>query len=290
MTHKKTGWRNDYSARTSLFELIGKDVKYYVKDLRKRLANGGGLPVIVTYPDFPSKRTTIFKIADALNFRLTNKLIKNADIIIYFQDITHGDPGVLHSIKDKVVLNIGCTDISKNKVDTVHLQVFGYNTFIDPTKHSGIAVRKSDINALHDGEIIECPLEKADPSSVYQLLLDNVFDENYVVDYRVPVIGGQIPLVYKKFKEHRVRFTNEVHHASMHETNDVFSKDEQAKIVQFAKAMHVDFCEFDVLRHSDGRIFIIDVNKTPYGPPAGLNESSQAVQRLTEAFQSAFLK
>lgn len=290
MTHKKTGWRNDYSARTSLFELIGKDVKYYVKDLRKRLANGGRLPVIVTYPDFPSKRTTIFKIADALNFRLTNKLIKNADIIIYFQDITHGDPGVLHSIKDKVVLNIGCTDISKNKVDAVHLQVFGYNTFIDPTKHSGIAVRKSDTNALHDGEIIDCPIEKVDPSSVYQLLLDNVLDENYVVDYRVPVIGGQIPLVYKKFKEHRVRFTNEVHHASMHETNDVFSKDEQAKIVQFAKAMHVDFCEFDILRHSDGRIFIIDVNKTPYGPPAGLNESSQAVQRLTEAFQSAFLK
>lgn len=290
MTYKKTGWRNDYSARTSLFELIGKDVKYYVKDLRKRLANGGRLPVIVTYPDFPSKRTTIFKIADALNFRLTNKLIKNADIIIYFQDITHGDPGVLHSIKDKVVLNIGCTDISKNKVDAVHHQVFGYNTFIDPTKHSGIAVRKSDTNALHDGEIIDCPIEKVDPSSVYQLLLDNVFDENYVVDYRVPVIGGQIPLVYKKFKEHRVRFTNEVHHASMHETNDVFSKDEQARIVQFAKAMHVDFCEFDILRHSDGRIFIIDVNKTPYGPPAGLNGSSRAVQRLTEAFQSAFLK
>lgn len=290
MTHKKAGWRNDYSARTSLFELIGKDVKYYVKDLRKRLANGGRLPVIVTYPDFPSKRTTIFKIADALNFRLTNKLMKNADIIIYFQDITHGDPGVLHSIKDKVVLNIGCTDISKNKVDTVHLQVFGYNTFIDPTKHSGIAVRKSDINALHDGEIIDCPIEKVDPSSVYQLLLDNVFDENYVVDYRVPVIGGQIPLVYKKFKEHRVRFTNEVHHASMHETNDVFSKDEQAKIVQFAKAMQVDFCEFDVLRHSDGRIFIIDVNKTPYGPPAGLAETPEAVARLTEAFRSAFLK
>lgn len=290
MTHKKTGWRNDYSTRTSLFELIGKDVKYYVKDLRKRLANGGRLPVIVTYPDFPSKRTTIFKIADALNFRLTNKLMKNADIIIYFQDITHGDPGVLHSIKDKVVLNIGCTDISKNKVDTVHLQVFGYNTFIDPTKHSGIAVRKSDINALHDGEIIDCPIEKVDPSSVYQLLLDNVFDENYVVDYRVPVIGGQIPLVYKKFKEHRVRFTNEVHHASMHETNDVFSKDEQAKIVQFAKAMQVDFCEFDVLRHSDGRIFIIDVNKTPYGPPAGLAETPEAVARLTEAFRSAFLK
>jgi hypothetical protein len=290
MTSKKTGWRNDYHARTSFFEIIGKDVKYYVKDLRKRLRNGGHLPVIVTYPDFPSKRTTIFKIADALNFRLTNKLIKNADLIIYFQDITHGDPGVLHSIKDKKVLNIGCTDISKNKVDEVHLQVFGYNTFIDPTKHQGAAVRKSDINALHDGEIIQCPIAQADSGSVYQVLLDNVYDENYVVDYRVPVIGHQIPLVYKKFKEHRVRFTNEVHHATMHNTEDVFSADEQALILRFAQAMNVEFCEFDILRHADGRLFIIDVNKTPYGPPAGLPATKEAVSLLTQAFQSAFLK
>jgi hypothetical protein len=39
------------------------------------------------------------------------------------------------------------------------------------------------------------------------------------------------------------------------------------------------------LRHSDGRIFIIDVNKTPYGPPAGLAETDIAVSKLSEAFQ-----
>ncbi len=289
MTHKKKGWRNDYIARTSLFELIGKDVKYFVKDIRKRLAHGGRLPVIVAYPDFPSKRTTIFKIADALNYRLTNKLIEDADVILYFQDITQGDPGILLEIKNRVVLNIGCTDISKKKVDSVHQSVFGYNTFIDPMTHQGIAVRKSDTNASHDGEIIRCPIEKADPSRVYQLLIDNVFDDKYVVDYRVPVIGGVIPLAYKKFKEHRVRFT-EVHHASMHDTDDVFSKEEQALILQFARAMKAEFCEFDVLRHSDGRIFIIDVNKTPYGPPAGLPEAREAVARLARAFQQAFLK
>jgi glutathione synthase/RimK-type ligase-like ATP-grasp enzyme len=71
----------------------------------------------------------------------------------------------------------------------------------------------------------------------------------------------------------------------MHETDSIFSKEEQTLILNFAKAMKVEFCEFDVLRHSDGRIFIIDVNKTPYGPPAGLAESDIAVAKLSEAFQ-----
>jgi glutathione synthase/RimK-type ligase-like ATP-grasp enzyme len=71
----------------------------------------------------------------------------------------------------------------------------------------------------------------------------------------------------------------------MHETDSIFSKEEQTLILNFAKAMKVGFCEFDVLRHSDGRIFIIDVNKTPYGPPAGLTESDIAVAKLSEAFQ-----
>jgi hypothetical protein len=35
---------------------------------------------------------------------------------------------------------------------------------------------------------------------------------------------------------------------------------------------------------------VIDVNKTPYGPPAGLQENKIAVELLTRAFQRAFLE
>ena len=87
----KKGWRNNYNASLSFFEIIGKDVKFFFKDSKKRIANRGKLPVIVVSPDFPSKRTTIFKIADALNFRLTNQLVKNPDVVLYFEDITHGN-------------------------------------------------------------------------------------------------------------------------------------------------------------------------------------------------------
>jgi hypothetical protein len=285
MSKQKQGFRNNYHPRTSWFEVIGKDIKFAFRDLQKRFKLGHKLPILLVFPDFPSKKTTIFKIADKLNYRITNKLHQDASVVLYFEDITHGSSESLLKWSTRNVLNAGCTDISKNKVDEVHLDVFGYNTFIKPNEYSGIAVRKSDINALHDGEIIQCPIQDIDSKSVYQLLIDNTFDDNYVVDYRVPVIGNSIPLVYKKFKEYEVRFTNQVHHATIHETDSIFSKEEQTLILNFAKAMKVEFCEFDVLRHSDGRIFIIDVNKTPYGPPAGLGETDLAVTKLSEAFQ-----
>ena len=51
--------------------------------------------------------------------------------------------------------------------------------------------------------------------------------------------------------------------------------------------MKVDFCEFDVLRHKGNqKIYIIDVNKTPYGPPEPLNKRDQekALKILSNAF------
>ncbi|MFO0359837.1 MAG: hypothetical protein ACK50N_05010 [Flavobacteriales bacterium] len=287
----KKGWRNNYNASLSFFEIIGKDVKFFFKDSKKRIANRGKLPVIVVSPDFPSKRTTIFKIADALNFRLTNQLVKNPDVVLYFEDITHGNSdAVTQNYPNKKVINKYCVDISKKIVDRIHLEVFGYNTTIDPLSYQGIAVEKSDENALHDGRKLQCPIAKPREQAIYQMLIDNDVDEQYVVDYRVPVIHYEVPLVYKKFKEKKVRFTNEVSYSELHVPDMIFSNEELKRIGAFAKAMQAEFCELDVLRHSDGRIFVIDVNKTPYGPPAGLQENKKAVELLTRAFQRAFLE
>lgn len=288
-TYKK-GWRNNYNSNLSVFEIIGKDVKFLFKDLKKRISNKGKLPVIVVSPDFPSKRTTIFKIADALNFRITNQWAKNPDVVLYFEDITHGSSEeIAKQYPNNMIINKGCIDISKKNVDRVHMEVFGYNTTIDPTKFHGIAVEKSDENALHDGRKLQCPIEHPKSDAIYQLLIENDADVQFVVDYRVPVIQFQIPLVYKKFKKKEERFTNEVSYSELHTASSLFSDEELHKIGNFAKAMQAEFCELDVLRHNDGRIFVIDVNKTPYGPPAGLKENKKAVELLTAAFQRAFL-
>jgi glutathione synthase/RimK-type ligase-like ATP-grasp enzyme len=79
----------------------------------------------------------------------------------------------------------------------------------------------------------------------------------------------------------------------MHSPEDLFSKEEVSCILQLANIMGAEFCEFDVLRDkSSGRIYVIDVNKTPYGPPKGLTstEHKTAIDLLAGAFQQAFIK
>jgi hypothetical protein len=45
--------------------------------------------------------------------------------------------------------------------------------------------------------------------------------------------------------------------------------------------MGAQFCELDVLRHKgNGKIYIIDLNKTPYGPPSKLDSVSKEIAIL----------
>lgn len=291
MAHK--GWRNHYRSSMPLAEAITKDIISLHKDGLRYVQNGFSLPCIVAFPTFPSKKTTLFKIAEELRLRLTNKLKDEPRLIIYFEDLTHGSSDTLRKkYPSSKILNESCTDISKEKVNEVHDRIFGYHTFIDPLTYTGKAVQKSDTNALHDGQIIHCPISQRAAGSVYQVLINNNVSDELVVDFRVPVVGESIPLVYKKFKTHAQRFTNEVQYAELHNVNDYFSQEEQALLIRFAKAMGADYCELDVLRNEDdGKIYAIDVNKTPYGPPANLplTEKKKAVVALTTAFQKAFL-
>ena len=52
------------------------------------LKNGGRLPRIITYPDYPSKKTTIYKIAKELGFRLSNKPLSTSEAVLFFEDKT----------------------------------------------------------------------------------------------------------------------------------------------------------------------------------------------------------
>ncbi len=291
MSHK--GWRNHYKASMPLPEAIAKDFKFLLKDGLHFMRNGFSLPTIVAFPTFPSKKTTLYKVADQLHFRLTNRLIEHPRLVIYFEDLTHGSSAeVRKKYPHSRILNEACIDISKEKVNDVHERIFGYHTFINPLTYQGKAVQKSDTNALHDGQIIHCPIPARVEGSVYQVLINNNVNDQLVVDFRVPVVGDTIPLVYKKFKTSAQRFTNEVQYAELHAVNDYFSVEEQQTLIAFAKAMGADYCELDVLRNSDdGKIYAIDVNKTPYGPPANLPlaEKKKAVVALTTAFQQAFL-
>lgn len=271
-------------------EWVIKDVRSALRDLYNRVINGR-LPVVVTYPDYPSKRTTIQAIAKYLGYRLTNKPLPDSNLVIFFDDQTRKrelDPAVASCAP--IVWNARCTDISKQHVERIHFEVFGYGTFVDPLTFEGIAVQKSDSNAMHDGAYITCPIEQPRQECIYQRVLDNKTENGMALDYRVPYINGEIPFAYCKYKDWSVRFTNDVAQSKIVETPEIFSAEEYAIICAFAKKMQVEFCEFDVIRdRTDGRIYIIDVNTTPYGPPAKLppSERKKAISALAMTFQKS---
>lgn len=293
MGDQHKGWRNNYRASMPASERMLKDLRSFTKDVGMSIRHGGKLRTIVTYPDYPSKRTTIQKIARKMGWRLTNKPLKSADIILFFEDTTHKDTSTDDFLTTaEPVLNLACTDISKERVEEVHQSVFGYGTFIDPLTFEGTAVEKSDENAKHDGHYIQCPIAQVTEGCIYQRVLSNRNEEGLAVDHRVPVMGSEIPLTYLKKKEWEVRFTNEVTTSSLHTPESLFNAEELQLITEFTAAIHAEFCELDIIRdNNDGRIYIIDVNTTPYGPPAGLDTQDrlEAISLLSSAFQKAFL-
>ncbi len=271
-----------------LFEVIVKDVSCLIREGFYFLKNGGRLPIWIAAPTYPSKKTTLSKIARMNGVRLTNKLVSNPDVIVYFENATYGSASALRRKYPKTrIINVNCPDISKERVHAVHLEALGYSMNLNPKTYIGVAVEKSDENAVHDGQEVVCPVEFPKTNAVYQKVLDNTNDAGEYVDIRVPVIGGKIPLVYLKFKTLKNRFTNKAHRATLHKPEDVFSGEEIEQIEKYAAAMKVDFCEFDVLRHKGNqKIYIIDVNKTPYGPPDPLNRKDKAIalKKLSDAF------
>lgn len=284
------GLRNNYRKGMPFFEVMTKDITCLIREGIYFIQNGGKLPVWVAAPTYPSKKTTLSKIARMNRVRLTNKMVTNPDVIIYFENATYGSAkAVQEKYPHTRILNVDCPDISKERVHVVHLEALGYSMNLNPKTYIGVAVEKSDENAVHDGQEIMCPIASPKENSVYQIVLDNENDNNEYVDIRVPIIGGKIPLVYLKFKTKKNRFTNKAHRATLHTPEELFSTEEIEQIEKYAEAMKVEFCEFDVLRNKGNqKIYIIDVNKTPYGPPEPLKEMEQtiALQKLSDAFMT----
>jgi hypothetical protein len=106
------------------------------------------------------------------------------------------------------------------------------------------------------------------------------------------VILGHIPFVYLKRRPLATRFSNENSSASLHPADGIISTDEQAKLVAFADAMHMQFGEMDVLRdRSDGRVYVVDANRTPAGPPNHISwlEGYRAVRMIAAALHERWL-
>ncbi|WP_225207532.1 ATP-grasp domain-containing protein [Novosphingobium huizhouense] len=163
-------------------------------------------------------------------------------------------------------INGRCVDISKSTVGRVFAEVFGYALDIDPREHHGKIVRKSEINAVHDGEVLEGPITMPQPGSVYQRLIDNTTDDGMVLDLRTGIVGNEVPYVFLKYRPRDIRFSNDNAYVRLGQP-DLFTPEEKALILRFCRAIGLDIGELDILRDREsGKIYIVDVAKTPHSP------------------------
>lgn len=125
---------------------------------------------------------------------------------------------------------------------------------------------------------------------VYQRLIDNRWGQDLVEDIRVPVVFGTIPLAYLQRRPLANRFKGLSTFAAVVRPEAVMSADEMAATLRFCDIMGVEYGELDVLRdRRDGRIYIVDANKTPYGPAKALPvyDAVRAMQTIADAFNGA---
>lgn len=287
------GIRNNYRKGMPFFEIILKDFIHLTLAVKHYIVGGFKTNNIYILPDYPSKKTSIFKAAKTLNYNLSNKRPKNAKLYISWNDETFHNPEKhLFTNNNQFILNNKCTDISKEKVDSLFKSVFNYSTFIDPQTFTGKAVEKSDLNALHDGEVLQFPIKNTEPGKIYQILIDNSISDEEVVDLRVPVVKTTLKFIYLKYKKKNIRFDNITYHVEKVPIEDYLSKEEIVLIDKFCIEIKLDYGELDILRDNGSKkIYIIDVNKTPYGPPEGLNklDSKIAINEIAAVLKELFL-
>ena len=277
-------YRDDYWVRrlSSTSNAISKRARdhYEVARLRYRPARR-----ITFFPELPAEMSVMRKLCLRLGFGVTTDL--KADTLATFKwcDQTVFDPTVYFSPQaDRTCFNLHCTDISKGHVAEVFAEVFGYDLAVDPTIHDGLILKKSEINAAHDGQVLQGPLSHRTSGFSFQRLIDNQVSNRFFLDSRVPVFGGRLPFVYFKLRDIDTRFESYIPHAVVTETDNVFSAEEQERLVEFTRRMGLDYGELDVLRdRTDDRIYVVDCNNTPSGPPKALCSSDMTYALTTMA-------
>lgn len=258
----------------------------------QRSLTGHRKPTIAFLPDKPRPWYLIWPVMHCAGAKPIDDA-SQADIVMQFDDSTLCDPKIpdlSRRVRRVRTVNFNCRDISKTNVAVAFERVAGYSLAVDPTSYSGPIVDKSEINAAHDGRIVQGPIE---PQSgrAYQRLVDNEIAGGLVEDLRTCTVDGEPVLVFRKRRPLERRFANENVSVDWVRPQEVFTPAEIDLIRRFTSEIRLDWGGVDVLRNKqDGRIFIVDANKTDMGPPVALplGQKLRATRLLARAFATAF--
>lgn len=249
-----------------------------------------GAPFTIAFaPDRPRPWYLVWPVLRLAGARFVNDPA-DADIVMQFEDVTRPTPVEAPAKTRGRLMNFRCTDVSKTRVAEAFEAAFGYSLAVDPAAHSGDAVEKSEENGAHDGRIVQCPTA-ARPGRVYQRVVDNSIEgrPDLVEDIRTPTIGGKPAIVFLKRRRISDRFANANVEVVVAKPEDVYSQAELEAIERFTQILGLDWGGLDVLRDArEGRLYIVDANKTDMGPPTALPlaEKLHATRVMARAFRA----
>ena len=244
---------------------------------------------VLFYPDGPFYWSVVYKLCVLSGYRVTTDPGERCHAVFHWEYATRSTSAP--PVHGEAAINRRCKDISKERVSERFADVFGYDLGVDPTVYAGAVVKKSDENATHDGEVIECPIppESVVEGYVYQKAVDNRRAAGAgFYEYRVPIFDRALPTVYVKYRPADARFT-EFDGAEVVAPDAVLSRAEQGQILELAQALHMEYGEMDVLRdRGDSRIYVVDANNTPSGPERGFDPAERvaALRALRPAFEA----
>jgi hypothetical protein len=222
------------------------------------------------HPQRPRNGHQIFHMVEHVGWRIVDRPEQADWRVLYSLDteirLRETDP---YAEQAASWLNGRCRDISKRRVERDFAEVFGYELAVDPTTYRGRCLRKADENCVKDATVIECPIPASDvaPGQVYERLVDGSQPDGTLIEHRVFVVGGTLPLVRRKvnvnWHEGRKLNITTLERSLVPPTLD-FSPAEIAEMLDFCHVSGLDLGALDVIRDvHDGRIYILDVTKTP---------------------------
>jgi hypothetical protein len=181
-------------------------------------------------------------------------------------------------------INRRCLDISKSVVDRAWAEAAGYSIQVDPLATDGPIVEKSEVNGRHDGRVRQGPLPRR-RGFVYQRYVDAV-EDGHILELRTGVIGGKVPVVIQKWRP-ATNWNHRTARSCVALPGEIYSATEIEHLLAFAQLIGLEYGELDVLRDREsGRIYVLDANRTPYGPPRKLAaaEADRAARWMADAF------
>jgi hypothetical protein len=284
LTVRKTGARVPYSP--SIIKQVSAWFRFFFAAQRIEPATP---PFTIAFtPERARPWYLIWAVSRAAGAKLA-KDCAQADVVMQFEDATYSPNAPPLRLKPGAkLINFACTDVSKTAVARANERAFGRPLAVDPSIFAGPAVEKSEINAAHDGRIVQCPTPPL-PGRVYQRVIDNRgFDPDLVEDLRTCTVGGKAACVFIKRRPVTKRFLNTNTEVLLRAPEEIFSPEELSQIAAFTQALGLDWGGVDVLRdRSDGKLYIVDANKTDMGPPISLNlpDKLKATRMLAAAFR-----